>query len=239
MNALEYLHKNGVVHQDLKPENILIDTTGHLKLTDFGLSKGGQSEVQRKWISDCLKEASKNELPNRAQPASSGKKKGVIGTPYYIAPEIIQEKETTYDGDWWALGVIMFEMIQAEPPYNGNSPDEVFRNILNDNKSKPISIGYNDDQVTPEAASLMNGLMCRDPLFRMGHDGADKIKMHPFFQGLRWDALRSMEPPFIPKPVSITDTSYFAAEKAFKAPDLKQKSPIRPTMVAHSLDHTG
>lgn len=213
-----------MVHGDLKPENILIDSTGHLKLTDFGLSKGGQSEAHRKWIASYLKEESNSDSP--AAPEERGrKKKGFIGTPYYVAPETILGQELAPDADWWALGVIMYELMLGEPPYTGDTPDEVFTNILNDAKVHEIPIGYNDDQVTPEAALLITGLLTKDPVQRLGHANVKDIKSHAFFQGLNWDSLRSQEPPFTPKPVDITDTSYFPPEKAFKAPDAQKVSP--------------
>ena len=240
MSALEYLHKNKVVHGDLKPENILIDSKGHLKLTDFGLSKGGQTEIKRKWIANYIKENTttlQTKLSPVSNAGSSGKKKAFIGTPYYVSPETIMGQDITPDADWWAFGVIMYEILIGEPPYNGDSPEEIFNSIINDTKSKEPPVGYNDDQITPEAASLISGLLTKDPTMRLGHNGAAEIKSHIFFQGLHWSALRNQEPPFTPKPVDITDTSYFPAEKAFKAADAigKETTHVKEVCFISSL----
>ena len=224
--GLEYLHKHGIVHRDLKPENILIDSTGHLKLTDFGLSKGATEERKRNWFANYLNDASKTDNSKELEEnTQKPKKKGIVGTPYYIAPEILLDKESSFDGDWWALGVIMFEMMLGGPPYNGNSPDEIFQNIRNDIKDIVPSIGYNDDQISPEAASLINALLDRNPNNRIGHNGAEEIKSHAFFQSVNWAELRKEEPPFVPQPLNITDTSYFSPHKSFNASDIELTAP--------------
>ena len=237
VSGLEYLHSHGIVHRDLKPENILVDSTGHLKLTDFGLSKGATEERKRNWFSNYLKNDNATQKTQSksedSEPLQKTKKKGAIGTPYYIAPEILLDKENNFDCDWWALGVIMFEIMLGGPPYNGNSPDEIFQHILSDTKDIVPSIGYNDDQISPEAASLINGLLAKNPEERLGHKGAEEIKSHPFFQSLNWAELRKEEPPFVPQPLAITDTSYFSPEKSFKASDIelgeKKETPMRVT----------
>lgn len=209
------------MHGDLKPENILIDSTGHLKLTDFGLSKGGQNQSQRKWLANYLLSDGDDSPSSKNQLGSNQKtKKAFIGTPYYVAPETIDGQDITPSADWWALGVIMFEILLGEPPFIGDTPDEVFKNILSNTKVKEIPIGYNDDQISPEAASLINGLLTKEQINRIGYNGAVELKNHPFFQSVNWDTLRSQEPPFVPKPIDITDTSYFQPEKGFTSVDL-------------------
>jgi len=200
------------VHGDLKPENILIDSTGHLKLTDFGLSKSGQKTVKRKWVANYLGGTSTN---------GKKKRKTFIGTPFYVSPEVIKYQETTPDADWWALGVIMHEMLLGEPPFNGDTPDEIFRRILNNERTREISIGSDDDQITPDAASLINMLLTPDPEKRLGHNGALEIKNHIFFEGVVWDDIRNQEPPFVPNPTDITDTSHFLEEKSFQASEIE------------------
>ncbi len=265
--ALDYLHSNNIVHRDLKPENILIDSAGHLKLTDFGLSKGLVKERQLKWITNYYKEnmqklcgalsgvspksnavAAAEEKPGpekqqrgkklRKKPVV-GTKKHIVGTPHYLAPETILGADSTFDSDWWAIGVIMFEMLTGAPPFTGNSPEEVFQKILTQEVTLP-SVGYNDDQISPDAAAAIQGFLTRDVNSRLGHRGVDEIRATPFFQDINWTALRGEEPPFVPQTQSMADTSYFSEEKSKAIKDMgtiKRSSPERPPSVV-SLAHT-
>lgn len=203
----------------MKPENILIDSTGHIKLTDFGLSKGECNKRQQKWIANylneeqkgCIKPDEKSEMPKKLP---NSKKKGIVGTPYYIAPEIISGKEASFDSDWWALGVMLFEMLVGEPPYNGDSAEEIFKNILEDNKRIVPTIGYDEGEIYPEAYSLISSLMEKEPEKRLGHNGANEIKNHLYFKGINWETLRNEKPPFVPKAKNMKDTSYFSAKRS-------------------------
>jgi len=209
--ALEYLHSKNILHRDLKPENILIDSTGHLKLTDFGLSKGKINEMSRNWIKNWIMKYSDEEK----KISNNVARNKIIGTPYYVAPETIKFNKYTNESDWWAVGVIGFEMLVGSPPFQGDTPEEIFKSIVSGKKYEEMDVGYNDDQISPEAADFIEKLLTQDPNKRLGHGGAEEVKQHPFFQGINWDELRKMEPPFVPKPLNVTDISYFDEEKTF------------------------
>eukprot|EP00826_Nyctotherus_ovalis_P033907 TRINITY_DN2770_c0_g1_i1.p2 TRINITY_DN2770_c0_g1~~TRINITY_DN2770_c0_g1_i1.p2 ORF type:complete len:163 (-),score=38.75 TRINITY_DN2770_c0_g1_i1:155-643(-) len=100
-------------------------------------------------------------------------------------------------------------------PYQGDTPEELFNNIMSNNRCVEMDIGYGDDQISPEAADLVDKLLVQDPGKRLGSKGVEEIKSHPFFQGMDWSCLRQQEPPFVPKPANIADTSYFDEKKAF------------------------
>ena len=219
--ALEYLHSKNVFYRDMKPKNILIDSKGHLKLTDFGLSQGRLKDQRRKWIDLYNKEKEQTISKKERNSSKMNKKKCFVGTPHYLAPEIIENKNVSYSADWWAVGIIMYEMIVGTPPYIGDTPEEIFTNILDNKRDSKLDIGYNDDQISYEAADLIDKLLNRDPDKRLGRNGANEVKQHPFFMGLEWSNLRNIDPPFVPESVNPVDTSYFPTKCKFKITDVQ------------------
>jgi len=224
--ALEYLHSKNILHRDLKPANILIDSSGHLKLTDFGLSKSKVQEISRKWISNYYQKSpllntTKKPIAKRSlskkefELLRKSDHKKIVGTPHYVAPETITQNKYTNESDWWALGIITFEIMVGCPPYQGDTPEELFNNIMNNNRCVEMDIGYGDDQISPEAADFIEKLLEQNAEKRLGSKGIEEIKEHAFFQGMNWNGLRQQEPPFVPKPANIVDTSYFGEKKAF------------------------
>ncbi|KAF9955677.1 hypothetical protein BGZ72_003500 [Mortierella alpina] len=327
--GLEYLHNAGVVHRDLKPDNLLIDQNGHLKLTDFGLSRvgflGRQAQTDRRskialpspypesrpmspYLFSHGAESNHESIPmiptpklgpsnpsyfnwgersRRSSNASSASVDGrspamgmptadlprmpaaavltssssnapfpisessvkssssflsgalhplhtmspktsqgnsplmppsfllndlkeeapekCVGTPDYLAPECVLGLSQDAMVDWWALGVICYEFLFGYPPFHGERPEQVFENIL----SRDIDWHESELEITPEARDFMEQLLCVDTEKRLGANGAEEVKNHPFFKDINWETLLSERPAFVPAPADIEDTEYF------------------------------
>ncbi|KAL4507965.1 hypothetical protein ABPG72_021338 [Tetrahymena utriculariae] len=221
--AIEYLHSMDIVHRDLKPDNMLIDTTGHLKLADFGLSEVGFKTKLNKHINKTdedpsqqgagdlvginIDEANKeNEFKIEIQVEGminneKEQQKRIVGTPDYIAPEIITGESTNNKSlDWWSMGVIMYEFLVGLPPFNADSVEEIFDNIKNLRMEWPEIGDINDgDKISPEAYDLIKRLLNPNYKERLGAKGVKEIKEHAFFQNIKWNKLRSQRPPIQPK----------------------------------------
>jgi len=161
-----------------------------------------------------------------------------VGTPDYLAPETINGAGQDEMSDWWSLGCILFECLYGRPPFNADTPEEVFQNILSRNIQWPAE--EDDDGISEEAKDLMNKLMCLDPKERLGSNkdeqfpnGGDEIKAHPWFDGINWETLREDEASFIPMSENPEDTEYFDARGAtmqnFAAEFEDQQSSPAPT----------
>uniref|UniRef100_A0A8W4FP58 non-specific serine/threonine protein kinase n=1 Tax=Sus scrofa TaxID=9823 RepID=A0A8W4FP58_PIG len=176
--ALEYLHNYGIVHRDLKPDNLLITSMGHIKLTDFGLSKIGLMSLTTNLYEGHIEKDAREFLD-----------KQVCGTPEYIAPEVILRQGYGKPVDWWAMGVILYEFLVGCVPFFGDTPEELFGQVIS------------DEIVWPEGDD--------NPLERLGTGSAHEVKQHPFFTGLDWTGLLRQKAEFIPQLESEDDTSYF------------------------------
>ena len=231
--AIESVHKMGFIHRDIKPDNILIEGDGHIKLTDFGLCTGFR------WTHDSKRYQPKGSNHHRQgsiEPDSSAwndsqctcKPSGgsmkpleirrlckhhrcvahsLVGTPNYIAPEILRRVGYTQLCDWWSVGVIMYEMIVGQPPFMAPTPAETQIKIMN--WPEYLRVPHHTQMSTAARDLIVRFLS--DPHERIGKNGPDEIKRHPFFTSrIDWEVgIRNYVAPYKPKIMYEGDTSNF------------------------------
>ncbi|KAG2670263.1 hypothetical protein I3760_14G077500 [Carya illinoinensis] len=190
--ALEYLHCHGIIYRDLKPENVLLQSNGHVCLTDFDLSclTSCKPQLLIPGTYEKKKQHKGHENPIfMAEPVRASN--SFVGTEEYIAPEIITGARHTSAVDWWALGILMYEMFYGYTPFRGKTRQKTFSNILQKDLKFSRRI-----LVSLQAKQLMYQLLHRDPKNRLGsREGTNEIKSHPFFWGVNWTLIRNMKPP--------------------------------------------
>uniref|UniRef100_A0A1B6DGN0 cAMP-dependent protein kinase n=1 Tax=Clastoptera arizonana TaxID=38151 RepID=A0A1B6DGN0_9HEMI len=165
--AIEYLHFLGLAHRDIKPENVLLDSTGYIKITDYSFCK---KLCFRTW--------------------------SFVGTPYYMAPEILNEKGYDSSVDWWSLGIIIYEMVFGQVPFYDENISLVYNMIKNNSFYIPLKF-------SKELTNLLEKLLTKDPSKRLGNlkNGAKDVKEHQWFTGIDWKLIlnRKIQAPFQPK----------------------------------------
>ncbi|KAF4324475.1 hypothetical protein BBO99_00000159 [Phytophthora kernoviae] len=163
--AIRHLHQNDIIYRDLKLENVLVDSDGHVALTDFGMSK--------------------ENMPDE------GRTTTFVGTYQMMAPEVFSGKSYSRAVDWWALGVMVYEMIDGRTPFNAKTNRLIKERIVNvDLKFSP--------RFTEDAKDFVSKLLTKNEDNRLGsgEHGFDHIKNHPWFKGLAWDRVERKEAIF-------------------------------------------
>ncbi|KAL2329375.1 hypothetical protein Fmac_022802 [Flemingia macrophylla] len=216
--ALEYLHSLNVVHRDLKPDNLLIGQDGHIKLTDFGLSKVGlinsTDDLSAPSFSTNGFLGDDEPKPRHSSKREERQKQSVVGTPDYLAPEILLGMGHGATADWWSVGVILYELLVGIPPFNAEHPQQIFDNIIN----RDIQWPRVPEEISFEAYDLMNKLLNENPVQRLGATGATEVKRHAFFKDVNWDTLARQKAMFIPSAEAL-DTSYFMSRYIWNPED--------------------
>ena len=209
--SIESIHKLDCIHRDIKPDNILIDKTGHIKLSDFGLAKISEKLFEQNNIKYSNDNVNKHE-----------RNYSCVGTAYYVAPEVLTKSGYGPEIDWWSVGVIFFEMLAGYAPFCSKETSEVCHKILNWEKYLKIPSKI---KISPEAEDLISKLI-NHPDIRLGINGVEEIKSHPFFKGIDWENIRESKAPFIPKLKNDYDTCYFdlyEKKEPFHPPVKKKK----------------
>jgi len=198
VDVLEYVHSKGIVYRDLKPENLVIDSEGYPKLIDFGISK-----------------------------IISGRTFSLVGTPHYMAPEIIEGKGYGITADYWSLGVMIYEFICGSLPFGDeeSEPFAIYKEILSFKFEFPPFVDSNSP-----CRRFISQLLSSNPALRSSKN--QDLKSHPLFLGINWDKLllKQIKPPYIP---SVPQQKYPSLDPSQDFCSLilseEQKDVLKPT----------
>ncbi|KAK4344746.1 hypothetical protein RND71_034922 [Anisodus tanguticus] len=249
--AIESIHIHNYVHRDIKPDNLLLDRYGHLRLSDFGLCKpldcstleekdfaGGDSVhgSSRSDGSSAPKRTQQEQLQhwqkNRRTLAYS-----TVGTPDYIAPEVLLKKGYGMECDWWSLGAIMYEMLVGYPPFYSDDPMSTCRKIVNWKSHLKFP---EEAKLSSQEEDLISKLLC-NVTQRLGSNGADEIKVHPWFKGIDWERIYHMDAAFIPEVNDELDTQNFEKfeESETHSQSASRSGPWRKMLSSKDINFVG
>ncbi|KAI5816651.1 kinase-like domain-containing protein [Pyronema omphalodes] len=216
--SVNALHDLGYIHRDLKPENFLIDGTGHIKLTDFGLSAGKLAPERMESMKMKLEQVKDMNIPERStmerrkayrtlRDADRNYAKSVVGSPDYMAPEVLRGEPYDFSVDYWSLGCMLYEALAGYPPFAGATVEETWHNLKHWRKvfHKPEYEDpnyYLSKRTWDFITRLVAGRNARFPDFK-------SVQQHVYFAEVNWDNLRAKDPPFVPELDSETDAGYF------------------------------
>jgi serine/threonine protein kinase len=188
--ALEYLHSWHVLYRDLKPENVLLDAEGHVRLVDLGFA--------------CQ---------------TATRSYSVVGTTEYLSPEIVLGRGINTGGDWWAVGILIFEMLCGYTPFKASTKMACYQRIIHD------ELVFPSDWPSRSGKALVRALLQKQSFERLGvtNGGVKLIKQHEFFESIDWDELarRAATPPWHPRCANLEDTRHFHTDgQDFDDPDI-------------------
>ncbi|CAK5265448.1 unnamed protein product [Mycena citricolor] len=237
--AVNELHKLGYIHRDLKPENFLVDGTGHVKLTDFGLATGALNPKLIESLKIKLDKVKDNQVVHRStlerrsiyrsiRNEDARYADSIVGSPDYMAPEVLRGKPYNFSVDYWSLGCILFEFLAGFPPFSGGTPEETWTNLKNwstvlrrPEYDKPEDLVFN---LTDVAWDAVTQLIAHSST---RYASLNQVGGHPFFADTEWEDLRSVNAPFVPALDSEIDTGYYddftSPEDMAKYAEVKEK----------------
>ncbi|KAL3230711.1 Cell cycle protein kinase DBF2 [Nakaseomyces bracarensis] len=219
--AVNALHELGYTHRDLKPENFLIDAKGHIKLTDFGLAAGTVSNERIESMKIRLEEVKNLEFPAFTERPIEARREmyhhlrendvnyanSMVGSPDYMALEVLEGKKYDFTVDYWSLGCILFESLVSYTPFSGATTNETYENLRHWRKTlRRPRLGNGRSAVSDRTWEFITRLIA-DPINRL--KSFEHVKRMSYFTEIDFNGLRELSPPFIPQLDSEIDAGYF------------------------------